>query len=72
MSWLERMDNWGLGAPKCQDWFQHHRQTSILPRLLHVITQERKIAVSKWGFSFQTGIHSASLLRAISSDTVTR
>lgn len=45
MSWLERL---GKGAPKGQDQFQHRRQTSILPLLLHVITQERKIAVPKW------------------------
>lgn len=47
MSCLEKL---GKGAPKGQEWFQHRRQTSILPRLLHVIAQERNIAVPEWRF----------------------
>lgn len=58
MSWLERL---GKRAPEGQEQFQHRRQTSILPRLLHVITQEkRKIAVPKWRFLKRNPLHSSS------------
>lgn len=53
VSWIGSLGN---GAPKGSEWFQHwhHRLTSILPLLLHVITLERRIAVPKWREIFET------------------